>query len=338
MKRLLHSNQNYLLCLLAMFFLQHASAQDIVYVTPGTGLTITPGTSFTMDLLTFTPSSNFTIDDMTVTRNTTITHPASNTYISRVYTFSSTTPTFSGDIQMGYQDGAELNGLDESTLQLNVYDGANWQPFVANTNNTVSNYVLTTGFSNFTLNEMTLAGTSAPLPLLWGKMSAYRQSGQVFIDWGTLQENNVGHFNIEKSFDGRSWSSILRNIPATNLSLPQEYHQADPVYSPDKLFYRIQEVDLDGQSSFSNVVAVSAEGSRNTLVIFPNPVGNRFYISGDNVAGLRQVQLLSASGILLKTWAGAQDGYAVDLPAAGVYYVRLTRSDGSVQYETLVKK
>ena len=338
MKNILHCTRGYLFCLLFMASLHQVRGQTIVYVTPGTGITLAPGSNLTVDLLTLTPSSAFTMNGVTVTKNTTITHPAFNTYISRVYAFSSTTASFSGDVQFGYTDGAELNGLPEASLQLNIYDGAHWQSFAANTNNTVSNYVLTNSLSNVTLNELTLASASAPLPLRWGTVRAYRENGQLFIAWETLQENNVGFFNIEKSSDGRSWSTIIRNVPARDLALPQQYRESDPAYSPDMIFYRIKEVDLDGHFSYSSVVVVSPENTRNAFVLFPNPVENRFFISGDNLAGLKQVQLFSSSGVLLKTWEGPQGSYPVDLPAAGVYYVRLQKTDGSVQYEKLIKK
>jgi len=336
MKKILHRAQGYLLCLLSVTSLQQARAQAVLYVAPGTDLTLSPGTALSTDLITLTPSSTFTLNGVTLTKNTTITHAASNTYISRVYAFSATTGSFSGNIQFGYLDGAELNGLPEANLELNIYNGTNWQPFAATTNNTVSNFVLTS-LNNVTLNEMTLAAVSAPLPLRWGMVRAYRGNGQLFIEWEALQESNVGYFNIEKSSDGSAWSPIVRNIPARNLALPQQYRQTDPVYSPGKIFYRIREVDMDAHYSYSPVVAVAAENTRNTFVLFPNPVGNRFYIRGDNLAGLKQVQLFSGSGTLLKTWEGPQDSYPADLPAAGVYYVRLTLTDGSIRYETLVK-
>jgi len=326
-----------ILLLLSMACLHHVQAQTIFYVVPGTTLTVGPGTSLSMDLLTLTPSSSFSLNDISVTRGTTITHPSVNTYVSRVYTFSSTTGSFSGDIQMDYQD-AELNGLPEASLQLNIYNGTAWQAYPATTNNTVSNYVLTSSLSNVTLNELTLAAAAAPLPLYWGKTRAYRQNNQVWIEWETLQESNVRHFDVEKSTDGGDWASIVRGIPARNLDLPQLYRQADPVYSPEKVFYRIREVDLDDRSGYSAVLVVSAENSKNPFVLFPNPMADRFYISGEDVSKLRQVQLFSSGGVLLKTWDGAQDSYRADLPATGVYYVRLTRMDGSIQYETIVKR
>jgi len=340
MKNISCCRQGFLLCLLFMVVLHHARAQNIIYVTPGTDVTISPGTNFTVDLLTLTPSSAFTLSGVTVTKNATTSRTVTTPYISRVYAFSSTTAPFSGDIQMGYQDGAELNGLPEASLQLNIYNGVSYQAFIANTNNTVSNFVLTTSLNNVALNELALAGISGPLPLLWGKVLAYRQSNQVFIDWQTLQENNVAYFNIEKNTDGGSWSPIIRNIPARNLTLPQQYQQTDPVYSPGKILYRVIEVDLDGRSTYSRVVGISAENSMSTFVLSPNPVENRFYINGDNMASLKEVKLFNSAGVLLKTWQGAdaQGGYSVDQFPAGVYYLRLAKTDGSIQYDSMVKK
>jgi len=325
--------------LLLTFFiasLHHAHAQSVIYVTPGTTFTVASGTNLTMDLLSLTPSSSLTLNSITVTKNTTITYPSSNAYVSRVYDFSSPVGNFSGDIQMGYQD-AELNGLSESSLQLNNYNGSAWQAYTATTNNTVSNYVLTSSLSNVTLSELALAAAANPLPLYWSKTRAYRQSGQVWIEWQTLQSSNVSHFDVEKSTDGRGWASIIRNIPAINTSLPQQYRQTDPVYSPEKTFYRIRETDLDDHPAYSPVMVVSADNNKNIFVLFPNPVGDRFFISGDDPSKIKQVQVFSSGGVLLKTWQGPQDNYPAGLPATGVYHIRLTMTDGSIQYETILK-
>jgi len=334
----MHCHRGYLLCLLSMIFLHHVRAQNILYIAPGTDLTISSGTNLSLDNFSLAPSSGFTMNGITLAKNTTISHAASGTYISRVYAFSGTTGSFSGNIQMGYQDGAELNGLPEAGLQLNLYNGVSWQAFAANMNNTVSNFVLTTSLSNVTLNELTLAASSSPLPLRWGVVGAYRRNNQVLIEWGTLQEYKLAYFNVEKSMDGSFWAAVIRDIPARNLDLPHQYQQTDPVYSPEKIFYRIRQVDIDGQYSYSAVVAVSAENSKNAFVLYPNPVKNSFYLSGDSRASLKRVQLITSGGVLLKTWESTQDSYPVDLLAAGVYYVRLTKTDGSTQYEILVKK
>ena len=99
----------------ALLFNGMAWAQ-LLKVSAGTDLTILSGTIFHADGLTLTPSANFTISNNTLNKFTTITHPSSNPYISRVYRFTNTTSAFTGSVQINYRDGAELNGIAEKEL------------------------------------------------------------------------------------------------------------------------------------------------------------------------------------------------------------------------------
>ncbi|MEO6454678.1 MAG: hypothetical protein ABIN97_11420 [Ginsengibacter sp.] len=91
---------------------------QILTVSRGTDLVIKSGTPFFAGSIVLTPSSDFTLSDISISKNTVIAHPANNIYIARVYKFSGNTNPFSGSIKINYQDGAELNGLSENTLQI----------------------------------------------------------------------------------------------------------------------------------------------------------------------------------------------------------------------------
>lgn len=159
----------------------------------------------------------------------------------------------------------------------------------------------------------------------------------------TATASGVYNISASASLSGTGVRFLVIRVNSTdvfmgsNLALPQQNQQMDPVYSPDRVFYRIKEIDIDGHSSYSIVVGVSAENAQNTFILFPNPVGDRFYLSGDNVAGLKLVQLFSGGGVWQATWEGPQDSYPVNSLAAGIYYVRLTTTDGSIQYQTMIK-
>ncbi|HEY8687803.1 MAG TPA: hypothetical protein VIM07_01110 [Chitinophagaceae bacterium] len=111
--------------ILFLFFSNFLQSQ-ILTLSPGSDLTIKQGTPFFADNIILTPSADFTLSNVSVNRNTSLSQPATNTNIARVYKFSGTTNFFSGSIQINYQDGAELNGLSENNLQLNIYNGAMW--------------------------------------------------------------------------------------------------------------------------------------------------------------------------------------------------------------------
>src|SRR5947209_9043476 len=137
-----------------------------IYIAPTSNIFITAGTIFSADSLVLTPSAafNFTGENAE-TRNATVTHLSSDPYIKRVYHLLNTSAPFTGDIAIYYLDN-ELNGIAENTLTLNVHNGTRWTAFTTGvTREGGSNVVTTTGLTNLSLNELTLARLSSPLPV-----------------------------------------------------------------------------------------------------------------------------------------------------------------------------
>ena len=186
----------------AALFFCNAHAQRLT-VDPGASLTIQNGAQFHADGLTLMPSADFILSNVVLSRSATTIHPPGNNYISRVYQFSNTSNAFSGSVQINYNDGAELNGLAEEFLTLNIHNGTNWAAYPPITRDDINNFVLTAGLSGITLNELTLADLSAPLPLTWLSFTATAQNNsQSLLQWTTAQEQNTKDFYIQHSADG----------------------------------------------------------------------------------------------------------------------------------------
>lgn len=143
----------------AASFLNGLQAQ-ILTVSPGSDLTIKQGTIFSADSLILTPSADFTLSNLKLNKNSTVIHTLSKPYIGRVYQFTNTTNPFSGTVQINYRD-AELKGINENNLALNIFNGTAWNAYTATSRNTASNFVVTSGLNAVPFNELTL-GTCPP--------------------------------------------------------------------------------------------------------------------------------------------------------------------------------
>jgi len=262
-----------MLCL-ASLFLCNAHAQ-LLTVDPGASLTIQNGTQVHADGLTLIPSADFILSNVILSRSATIIHTQVNPYISRVYQFSNTTNAFSGSIQINYNDGAELNGIAEANLTLNIYNGTNWGAYPASFRDAGNNYVLTDGLSGITLNELTLASQFAPLPLTWLSFTATAQNNsQSLLQWATAQEQNTKDFYIQHSADGINWVTI-GNLPAAGNSNSTNYYNfvhTNPVKGLN--YYRIKQTDVDSRYSYSPVRMLSFTRALQPFTILGNPVTN----------------------------------------------------------------
>ena len=261
-----------MLCLAAFFF---CNAHAQLTVDPGSSLTIQNGAQIHGDGLTLIPSADFILSNVILSRSATVVHPAVNPYISRVYQFSNTSNVFSGSIQINYIDGAELNGIAEADLTLNIYNGTYWEDYPASTRDAINNYVLTNGLSGISLNELTLAGQFAPLPLTWLSFTAKAQNNsQSLLQWTTAQEQNTKDFYIQHSADGINWVTI-GSLPAagnSNTTRHYNYVHTNPVNGRN--YYRIKQTDIDSRYSYSPVRTLSFTRTLPPFTILANPVTN----------------------------------------------------------------
>ena len=284
-----------MLCLAALFF---CNAHAQLTVDPGASLTIQNGTLVHGDGLTLIPSADLILSNVVLSRSATTIHPPGNTHISRVYQFSNTTNAFSGSIQIDYIDGAELNGIPEAALTLNIHNGTSWAAYPATTRDASNNYVLTNGLSGITLNELTLADLTAPLPLTWLSFTATVQNNsQSLLQWSTAHEQNTKDFYIQHSADGINWVTIGSLPAAGNSNSTRHYNYIHTNPEKGLNYYRIKQTDIDSRYTYSTVRMLSFTRALQPLTIIGNPVTNNVLTIQVNMA--TSLAFYTADGKLL---------------------------------------
>ena len=271
---------------------------QLLKVVAGTDLTILSGTIFKTEGFTLTPSANFTISDNALTNSATISHSASNPYISRVYQFTNNTSPYSGSIRIDYTDGAELNSIAEGALTLNIYNGSGWNPYAASiTRDGTNNFILTSGLSNVVLNELTLANEATPLPLVWLSFTATKQNQTALLQWATAEEHNTRNFTVQQSSNGMNWTGISTLPAAGNSSLVNQYGYVHNTPAPCLNYYRISQLDMDNRQSYSDVKTLNFTSGGAPFIITGNPVTNNVLTLQVNRAAI--FGLYSADGKLM---------------------------------------
>ncbi len=115
----------------------------------------------------------------------------------------------------------------------------------------------------------------AVLPLEWldfqARATTDKGFGKVNLDWTTTSEHNVLHFVVERSSDGKKFDKIGNTVAAKNTSGKNTYHVLDEKPLAGLSFYRIREVDSNGQESFSAVRSVVLDADKTVFAVYPNP-------------------------------------------------------------------
>ena len=219
---------------------------------------------------------------------------------------------------------------------------------VTDNNNGTYSAVLTsanapgTAILSYTINGTAAAATvnvtfQSLLPLTWNGVVAYRQNKSVKIEWTTLQELDVHHFDVERSFNGSNWTVVLPNIAAANLTTVHKYTQTDYDYNTQRLYYRIKETDMNGRFIYSDIVMVSSDNGVSKAEVYPVPVKSSFNLSNINPADIKEVIVLNSNGTKVKSWLKAQPGYDLSGLPHGIYIIRIITNDDNAQYLRITK-
>ncbi len=236
----------------------------------------------------------------------------------------------SAQLRFYYRD-AELNGSNEAQLDLQrSTDNVNWTNRGASNRNATMNYVELNNISQFS--RWTLAAVGTPLPVLFIDFDAACQNGAVFLTWSTGQEINASHFEVQASQNGSSWTTIGSVPAAGNSQSVNHYHFNDPAMSGK--FYRIREVDVDGQSQLTSVQL--ADCNQSGWKVWPNPVDDHLQISMMSIGNDRAVINVydNLGRLVISKPVGLSPGNnQIQLPVhtlqAGHYLIEMTWKEGS---------
>lgn len=202
-----------------LFSVVIAQAQ-IITTSNASSLTIRSGTTFSAGGLTLVPADHFTIKDGNgITRDTMVAHPASKALIDRAYLFTKAIADYKGEVHFNYHD-SELNGLDESGLELHIHDGVNWKPHTVLKHDHQQN-IHSTALSGITILKLTLVdrksliGKREPLPihLLTNPVIAGQLNLLVEKDCDVVLLNSMGQILEQKTLS-RGWHTLdIANYP-----------------------------------------------------------------------------------------------------------------------------
>ncbi|MCC6282219.1 MAG: T9SS type A sorting domain-containing protein [Saprospiraceae bacterium] len=181
--------------------------------------------------------------------------------------------------------------------------------------------------SNF---KMTFT-TSAVLPVELTKFTASATNNNINLAWETASEHDNHFFEVQHATDGRNWRSIDRVFSQNgNAQYNQSYSFVDRRPATGSNYYRLRQVDIDGNFSFSNVVQVRL-GLVPEVHVSPNPAGETVWLTLEttDLETDSQVQILDAYGRLLREWQfsdlNTQQAIPLDLSGlpAGLLFVRV---------------
>ncbi|MEL6863189.1 MAG: beta-propeller fold lactonase family protein [Bacteroidota bacterium] len=212
-------------------------------------------------------------------------------------------------VQQEFTDGA--SGVDGLYLNQNIY----FSP------DNKSLYTVSTGDDAIT----TINAPSMSLPVELIDFRVEMQKGQVRISWSTATEINNDFFELQRSADGLTFETISTVLGAGTSLSTNNYWEIDEEPLWETTYYRLKQVDFDGQFSYSEVVAVDRPPSQSNY-LYPNPSTGIIYTS----TPFEKVTVFSLEGKNLGTYQGHSTN-SIDLSklSPGTYWLRFEQQRGT---------
>lgn len=176
------------------------------------------------------------------------------------------------------------------------------------------------------------------LPIELAMWDAKKFGREVRMNWMTASEVNNSHFIVQKSTDLQFWETIDVVEGAGNSSQSINYESKDESPYDGINYYRLIQVDYNGEYTLSEVVSVDMN-SDNELTVYPNPSDNEIFISSDSQ--IQEIQLLNGVGAILKSKKISQientslSTYDIK---DGLYVLRILLKNGDVKSKNVLIK
>jgi hypothetical protein len=168
-----------------------------------------------------------------------------------------------------------------------------------------------------------------PLPVNWNSFTAeLNKNNQTNLTWSTSAEKNTLSFEVEKCSDAKTWTSIYKQAAAGNSESINTYSAVDANVEFGTTYYRIKQIDIDHNFTYSTVEKVSRVHS-SEFVMYPNPVSNTLYISLTSVSENSMFEIYTIDGrkISVEKINSLKNKINVETLAKGTYMIKIYNQD-----------
>jgi hypothetical protein len=130
------------------------------------------------------------------------------------------------------------------------------------------------GFT-ISFNGSTATISCQPLPVSMLSFTAkYSEAKKgVDLEWATASEKDNAYFEVQRSINGLNFAKIALVEGNGTTAIYHSYSAFDArPYYKEINYYRLKQVDIDGQYNYSDIVAVVVEHPQTYFSISPNPI------------------------------------------------------------------
>ena len=182
------------------------------------------------------------------------------------------------------------------------------------------------------------------LPVVWAGFNAKVEPQGVALDWATSVETNNDHFLVQRSGNGVDFETIATVAAASNSSKANSYDYVDNNPVEGSNFYKIVQVDIDGNRGESEVLTVTYQIPSGLFwtAVGPNPVESviNLQFSSEKTQQLT-LQVIDIQGRMVRNQQvearAGNNSLDMDLSteANGFYFLRIVGASAKLEKKIL---
>lgn len=186
------------------------------------------------------------------------------------------------------------------------------------------------------------AFVSQSTPVELASFVATAKQNNILLLWTTKSESENYGFELEKSVNGSAFKKVefIKGFGTTNIS--QSYSCLDQNLNVGKYYYRLKQIDFDGQFTFSPLVKAEIECPKKYTLTqnYPNPFNSEtkihFQIPNSDFVSLKIYNIIGQeiktvideklnAGYHVADWNGQNKNG--DMVSSGLYYYQIESGD-----------
>jgi uncharacterized protein YdhG (YjbR/CyaY superfamily) len=178
------------------------------------------------------------------------------------------------------------------------------------------------------------AGFSAALilPVKFSSFYANRSGQNILLSWTTEIESDNSHFNIQRSVDGINWSGIAIMMGNGNTSTTKSYSYTDKNVQGAVIYYRLHQVDANGNATYSSVRVVRSNEENNSTTVYASSKQTIAVDFNKQISNNMVIRVFNGGGQIVAEQKIQSSSYKISVPvanaAAGIYVVQIADNNG----------
>jgi flagellar basal body rod protein FlgF len=173
-------------------------------------------------------------------------------------------------------------------------------------------------------------------PVNWLYVKAQLQNNNSLVNWATASETNTKSFDIEWGTNGLNFTKLGEVSAAGNTNVGSNYNFTHPNPASGFNYYRVKQVDLNGDFKYSTIVKVLYNKNIKQTMVAPNPVADILNVIETQSVFVKSITIVDGKGAIVIQKSINAEEQVLSIPvsqlAKGQYVIKVQYKNEAKSY------